>query len=75
MLVTGYFGETISRDSSVMWGVISGAAYFYIAYLIWFGEVAQLAQRYYMPSLPLQRAVQVVIQVLEYYQVMHAHLV
>jgi bacteriorhodopsin len=44
MLVTGYFGETISRDSSVMWGIISGAAYFYIAYLIWFGEVAQLAQ-------------------------------
>jgi bacteriorhodopsin len=44
MLVTGYFGETISRENSVMWGVISGAAYFYIAYLIWFGEVAQLAQ-------------------------------
>ena len=44
MLVAGYFGETISRDSSVMWGIISGAAYFYIAYLIWFGEVAQLAQ-------------------------------
>ena len=44
MLVTGYFGETISRDNSVMWGGISGAAYFYIAYLIWFGEVAQLAQ-------------------------------
>ena len=44
MLVTGYFGETIDRDSSVMWGVISGAAYFYIVYLIWFGEVAALAQ-------------------------------
>jgi bacteriorhodopsin len=27
-----------------MWGVISGAAYFYIVYLIWFGEVAKLAQ-------------------------------
>jgi bacteriorhodopsin len=27
-----------------MWGVISGAAYFYIAYLIWFGEVAKLSQ-------------------------------
>ena len=24
-------------------GVISGAAYFYIAYLVWFGEVATLA--------------------------------
>ena len=44
MLVTGYFGETIDRDSSVMWGVISGAAYFYIAYLVWFGEVADLAK-------------------------------
>jgi hypothetical protein len=44
MLVTGYFGETIDRDSSVMWGVVSGAAYFYIAYLVWFGEVASLAQ-------------------------------
>jgi bacteriorhodopsin len=44
MLVTGYFGETIYRDQSVLWGVISGAAYFYIVYLIWFGEVAQLAQ-------------------------------
>jgi len=45
MLVTGYFGETIDRDSSVMWGVISGAAYFYIVYLIWFGEVSKLAQQ------------------------------
>ena len=44
MLVTGYFGETIYRDSSVLWGVVSGAAYFYIVYLIWFGEVAKLAQ-------------------------------
>ncbi|MGC6433827.1 MAG: bacteriorhodopsin-like [Crocinitomicaceae bacterium] len=44
MLVTGYFGETIDRDSSVMWGVISGAAYFYIVYIIWFGEVAKLSQ-------------------------------
>jgi bacteriorhodopsin len=27
-----------------LWGDISGAAYFYIAYLVWFGEVAKLAQ-------------------------------
>ena len=43
MLVTGYFGETIYSDASVLWGVISGAAYFYIVYLVWFGEVAKLA--------------------------------
>jgi hypothetical protein len=43
MLVTGYFGETIYRDQSVLWGVLSGAAYFYIVYLVWFGEVAKLA--------------------------------
>ncbi len=44
MLVTGYFGETLNRDNSVLWGVVSGIAYFYIVYLIWFGEVAQLAK-------------------------------
>lgn len=44
MLVTGYFGEAVSREQSVMWGVISGLAYFYIVYLIWFGEVASLAK-------------------------------
>jgi bacteriorhodopsin len=44
MLVTGYFGETIDRDNSVLWGVVSSAAYFYIVFLIWFGEVAELAQ-------------------------------
>ncbi len=44
MLVTGYFGETIDRGNSVMWGVISGIAYFYIVYLVWFGDVAKLAQ-------------------------------
>jgi bacteriorhodopsin len=44
MLVTGYAGEVLDADHSVLWGVISGAAYFYIAYLIWFGEVSKLAQ-------------------------------
>ena len=43
MLVTGYFGETIYRDQSVLWGVISGAAYFYIVYEIWIGDVKKLA--------------------------------
>ncbi len=44
MLVTGYFGETIYRENSVFWGVVSSVAYFYIVYLVWFGEVAKLAQ-------------------------------
>jgi bacteriorhodopsin len=44
MLVTGYVGEVLDRDSSVLWGVLSGIAYFYIVYLVWFGEVSKLAQ-------------------------------
>jgi bacteriorhodopsin len=44
MLVTGYLVETVYRGSSVFWGVVSGAAYFYIVYLVWFGEVSKLAQ-------------------------------
>ena len=44
MLLTGYAGEVLARDSSVLWGVLSGIAYFYIVYIIWFGEVAKLAQ-------------------------------
>ncbi len=44
MLVTGYIGETLDRNNSAIWGGVSGIAYFYIAYLVWFGEVAKLAQ-------------------------------
>jgi sensory rhodopsin len=44
MLLTGYVGEVLNRDGSVLWGVLSGVAYFYIVYLVWFGEVAKLAQ-------------------------------
>lgn len=45
MLVTGYIGEAMHPTEAVswVWGALSGAAYFYIAYLVWFGEVAQLA--------------------------------
>ncbi len=45
MLVTGYIGEAIygQETQSWIWGLISGLAYFYIVYLIWFGEVAKLA--------------------------------
>ncbi|MFT5245199.1 MAG: sensory rhodopsin [Psychroserpens sp.] len=44
MLVAGYIGEVLDRDSSVLWGVVSGIAYFYIVYLVWFGEISKLAQ-------------------------------
>ena len=45
MLVTGYIGEAIygKETKSWIWGLISGIAYFYIVYLVWFGEVAKLA--------------------------------
>jgi bacteriorhodopsin len=43
MLVTGYVGEVLDRGNSAFWGGVSGVAYFYIVYLIWFGEVAKLA--------------------------------
>ena len=46
MLVTGYIGEAIyGKDTqSWIWGLVSGIAYFYIVYLVWFGEVANLAR-------------------------------
>jgi sensory rhodopsin len=46
MLVTGYIGEAIYGADTVswVWGAISGAAYFYILYLVMFGEVKTLAQ-------------------------------
>ncbi|MBT8284022.1 MAG: bacteriorhodopsin [Flavobacteriaceae bacterium] len=43
MLVTGYFGEAVYRDSAAFWGLISGIAYFWIVYEIWFGEAKKLA--------------------------------
>lgn len=46
MLVTGYFGETIYNTGSgpAIWGLISGLAYFYIVYEIWFGTAKKLAE-------------------------------
>lgn len=45
MLITGYVGEAIypMETQSWVWGAISGIAYFYIVYLVWFGEVKSLA--------------------------------
>ena len=42
MLVTGYMGET--GYDSVVWGTISGLAYFAIVYEIWLGGAAKLAK-------------------------------
>ena len=43
MLVTGYLGETVYKDQAAFWGLISGAAYFYIVYEIWLGSAKKLA--------------------------------
>ncbi|MBT8178323.1 MAG: bacteriorhodopsin [Eudoraea sp.] len=43
MLVTGYLGEAVYRDAAEIWGLISGLAYFWIVYIIWFGEAKKLA--------------------------------
>ena len=43
MLVTGYMGEAVYRDQAEIWGLISGLAYFWIVYIIWFGEAKKLA--------------------------------
>ena len=43
MLVTGYWGEAVYRDNAQVWGLISGIAYFVIAYDIWLGSAKKLA--------------------------------
>ena len=44
MLETGYFGEVSDTASGpALWGLASGLAYFYIAWLIKFGPLAKLA--------------------------------
>ena len=43
MLVTGYIGEVIDRPNAWSWGLISGAAYFVIAYDIWLGRAKKIA--------------------------------
>ena len=45
MLVFGYVGEAIDRDNAWLWGLVSGAAYFYVAYMIWLGEAKALAEK------------------------------
>ena len=42
MLLFGYFGE-VSDGNAWLWGLLSGICYFYIAYLVYFGQLAKLA--------------------------------
>lgn len=46
MLVTGYIGEAMypAEKQSWIWGFVSSIGYFYIVYLVWFGDVAKLAK-------------------------------
>ena len=55
MLVTGYCGEAVYNTGTgpAMWGLFSGLAYFYIVYLIMFGEAKALADK---SSASVQRA-------------------
>ena len=43
MLVAGYIGET--GDSPVLWGTISGAAYFIMVGMLWLGSPKALAEK------------------------------
>lgn len=44
MLVAGYLGETVFRDSSAIWGAISTLGYLGIFYEVWFGSAKQLSK-------------------------------
>ncbi len=43
MLIAGYLGETVFRDSSPLWGFISTIGYAGILYEVWFGSAKKLA--------------------------------
>jgi bacteriorhodopsin len=43
MLVAGYLGETVYRDNSVIWGIISTLGYAGILYEVWLGSASKLA--------------------------------
>ncbi|MEL7162992.1 MAG: bacteriorhodopsin-like [Bacteroidota bacterium] len=51
MLVAGYLGETIFREQSVLWGVISTVGYVGILYEVWFGSAKKLANNSSDPKL------------------------
>jgi sensory rhodopsin len=51
MLVTGYLGETVFRESSATWGAISTIGYLGIFYEVWFGSAKQLSNNSNNPTL------------------------
>ena len=51
MLVAGYLGETIFRDSSPLWGFISTIGYLGILYEVWLGSAKKLANNSNDPTL------------------------
>ena len=55
MLVTGYLGETVFRESSPLWGAISTVGYAAIFYEVWFGSAKKLAANSNDPR--LQKAI------------------
>lgn len=44
MLVTGYLGETVFRDSSAIWGAISTLGYAGVLYEVWAGSAKRLSK-------------------------------
>ncbi len=54
MLVAGYLGETVFRESSALWGAISTVGYVGILYEVWFGSAKRLSNNSNDPK--LQRA-------------------
>lgn len=44
MLIAGYLGETVYRDSSALWGAFSTLGYVGIFYEVWFGSAKQLSK-------------------------------
>lgn len=51
MLVTGYIGEAIQPESTILWGTISTLFYLYIVYEVFAGSVAKLTKASNNPAL------------------------
>lgn len=51
MLIAGYLGETVFRDSSPLWGFISTIGYLGIVYEVWLGSAKKLANNSNNPQL------------------------